>query len=136
MARSSIEAEYRALASAASEVGWIVNLFKELEIPITVTLKLLCDNMSATRLALHPIQHSRKKHIVIDLHFVHVLSWKGLLSISYVNTLDQLADLLTKPLTRSRFELLLSKIDVTDGTTILRGPIKEDSRLISSSVNS
>lgn len=54
--------------------------------------------MSATRLALHPIQHSRMKYIAIDVHFVRDLSAKGLLSVSYVNTLDQLADLLTKPL--------------------------------------
>lgn len=53
--------------------------------------------MSATRLALHPIQQSWMKYIAINIHFVQDISAKGLLSISYVNTLDQLADLLTKP---------------------------------------
>lgn len=104
---SSIEAEYRSLASVASELGWIVNLFKELHIPITVTPRLLCDNMSVTRLALHPIQHSQMKHIAIDIHFVRDLASKNVLSISYVSTIDQLADLLTKPLARARFETLL-----------------------------
>lgn len=126
VARSSTEAEYRALASAASEIGWIVHLFKELNIPITVPPRLLCDNMSATRLALHPIQHSWMKHIAIDIHFVRDLSSKGLLSVSYVSIVDQLADLLTKALPHTRFETLRSKISIINGTSILRGRIKED----------
>ncbi|KAL8464917.1 hypothetical protein ACS0TY_034415 [Phlomoides rotata] len=44
---------------------------------------------------------------------------------AYVNTLDHLADLLTKPLHRTQFQLLRSKISVADGTSILRGRIME-----------
>lgn len=54
--------------------------------------------MGATHLTLNPVQHSRMKHIAIDLHFVRDLTSKGRLSVSYVRTEDQLADLLTKPL--------------------------------------
>lgn len=124
VARSSTEVEYLALASTASEVCWISHLFKELGISLPSPPRLLCDNLGATRLALHPIMHSRMKHIALDLHFVCDLCSKGMFKVHHVNTLDQLADVLTKPLARSRFQLLRSKIYVADGTSILQGHIK------------
>jgi len=63
------------------------------------------------------------KHIEIDL-FVRDLVQKGRITVNHVHTLDQLADLLTKPLPRHRFQTLRSKIGVTDGTSILRGHIR------------
>lgn len=126
VARSSTEAEYRALASTAAEVCWLYQLFRELGISLPSPPKLLCDNLGATRLALNPVMHSRMKHIALDLHFVRDLSKKGFFRVAYVTTIDQLADLLTKPLSRTRFSLLRSKISVADGTSILRGRIKEE----------
>jgi len=38
-----------------------------------------------------------------------------------------MADLLTTPLSRQRIEFLRAKIGVTDGDSILRGRIKDDS---------
>jgi len=65
------------------------------------------------------------KHIEIDLLFVHDLVQKGQVTVNHVHILDQLADLLTKPLPRHRFQTLRSKIGVTDGTFILRGHIRK-----------
>ena len=65
------------------------------------------------------------KHIAIDLHFVRDFIRKGKLRVAHVHTDDQLADLLTKPLARSRFTSLRGKINVADGTSILRGRIRE-----------
>ena len=69
--------------------------------------------------------HSRMKHIAIDLHFVRDFVRKGKLRVAHVHTDDQLTDLLTKPLARSRFTSLRDKINVADGTSILRGRIRE-----------
>ena len=81
--------------------------------------------MGATHLSLNPVMHSRMKHIAIDLHFVRDYVTRGALQVAHVPTQDQLADLLTKPLPRSRFQLLCSKIGVTDGTPFLRGRIND-----------
>ncbi len=67
------------------------------------------------------------KHIQIDLHFVRDIVQKGTLHVHHVNTQDQLADLLTKPLSRQRTELLRNKIGVIDGNSILWRRIKDDS---------
>uniref|UniRef100_A0A2N9J3U8 CCHC-type domain-containing protein n=1 Tax=Fagus sylvatica TaxID=28930 RepID=A0A2N9J3U8_FAGSY len=124
--RSSTEAEYRALANAASETTWLQNFLKELGFPLKTAPQLLCDNLGATHLNFNPVNHSRMKHIQIDLHFVRDLVQQGCLQVCHVHTQDQLADLLTKPLSRQRTQLLSNKIGLADGNPILRGRIKED----------
>ena len=125
VARSSTEAEYRALATVASDMAWIQSLLIELGVKLHDTPLLLCDNIGATQLSLNPVMHSKMKHIAIDLHFVRDFVQRGQLHVAHVHTDDQLADLLTKPLARSRFQQLRSKINVADGTLILRGRIRE-----------
>jgi hypothetical protein len=128
VARSSTEAEYRALANGASETLWLLALLHELGFPLTVPPSLLCDNLGATHLSFNPVHHSKMKHIQIDLHFVRDQVQKGTFHVKHVHTQDQLADLLTKPLSRARTEFLRSKIGLADGSSILRGHIKEDAR--------
>ncbi|KAF5451419.1 hypothetical protein F2P56_026528 [Juglans regia] len=48
VARSSIEAEYKALASVASEIAWLQSLFRELGVTMKSPPKLLSDNIGAT----------------------------------------------------------------------------------------
>ncbi|KAL6323300.1 hypothetical protein AAG906_029307 [Vitis piasezkii] len=53
-----------------SKTPWLLSLFKELGLPLSRQPKMLCDNLGATHLSFNPVQHSRMKHIQIDLHFV------------------------------------------------------------------
>ncbi|GKU85932.1 hypothetical protein SLEP1_g531 [Rubroshorea leprosula] len=124
IARSSTEAEYRALAIAASEVVWIQHLLSELGVSSSVPPAIFCDNIGATYLSSNPVFHSRMKHIAIDLHFVCELVDQKVLHVSHISSHDQLADVLTKALPSLRFHSLRSKIDVADGTSVLRGHIK------------
>ncbi|GKU94149.1 hypothetical protein SLEP1_g7678 [Rubroshorea leprosula] len=124
VARSSTEAEYRALASAAFELVWIHNLLSELGVSGLGSPALFCDNIGATYLSLNPVLHSRMKHIAVDLHFVRDLVEKNVLHVSHISSHDQLADGLTKALSTARFSSLHSKIGVADGTSILRGHVK------------
>lgn len=112
VARSSAEAEYRAVANAASELSWICNILTELRVPIPSAPVIYCDNVGATFLCANPVFHSRMKHIAIDYHFVRGQVQHGALRVSHVNTKDQLADALTKPLSRARFLDLIGKIGV------------------------
>lgn len=45
VARSSIEAEYRSLANATTEISWLKNFLKDLHVQISNTLVPLCDNI-------------------------------------------------------------------------------------------
>ena len=127
VARSSTEAEYRAVATAAAEAMWITNLLNELQIPQSDSPILLCDNIGATYLCSNPINHSRMKHISLDYHFVREQVQSRCIKVSHVSTKDQIADLLTKPLPVGKFEYFRSKMKITNGNSILRGRIETQS---------
>lgn len=103
VARSSTEAEYRAIANAAAEVRWICNLLSELHIHLPLAPVIYCDNVGATYLSANPVFHSRMKHIALDYHFVRGHIQSGSLRISHVSAKDQFVDALTKPLSRASF---------------------------------
>jgi hypothetical protein len=113
VARSSTEAEYKALADTASELLWVLSLFTELGHTPTTTPIIYCDNLGATHLSANPVFHSRMKHIALAYHFVRENVQHGKFRVSFVSTNDQLADILTKPLLRPRFDYLLSKLHLS-----------------------
>ena len=115
VARSSTESEYRAVANTAAEVRWICSLLTDLKISLPTTPVIYCDNIGATYLCANPVFHSRMKHIALDYHFVRHQIQDGMLRISHVSTHDQLADTLTKPLPRTRFQHACRKVGVTQG---------------------
>ncbi|RVW31325.1 putative mitochondrial protein [Vitis vinifera] len=51
VSRSSTEAEYRSLAITTAEVAWIVQLLRDLRLPLPSPLKILCDNKNALFMA-------------------------------------------------------------------------------------
>jgi histone deacetylase 1/2 len=110
VARSSTEAEYRSVAATAAELNWISSLLTELRIALPQTPVIYCDNIGATNLCSNPVFHSRMKHVAIDFHFIREQVQNGILRVSHVSSDDQLADALTKPLPKSRFLSLKSKI--------------------------
>ncbi|XP_052169207.1 uncharacterized mitochondrial protein AtMg00810-like [Oryza glaberrima] len=98
VSRSSIEAEYKALANATAEVTWVRKILDELRIARPSVAQLWCDNLGATYLSANPVFHARTKHIEIDYHFVREQVAKKLLDIRFISTTDQLADGFTKSL--------------------------------------
>lgn len=81
IARSSTEAEYRALANSTTELSWVQSLLTELGVTTSTAPSLFCDNLSATYLTHNPVYHSRMKHISIDIHFVRDLVQQGKLKV-------------------------------------------------------
>lgn len=55
VSRSSSEAEYRAMAAAASEVTWLVRLLQELGVEDLKPVTLNSDNQSALYIAKNPV---------------------------------------------------------------------------------
>lgn len=126
VARSSTEAEYKALADSSCEVLWITSLLNELGVKLSKQPVLYCDNMGAKSLSANPVFHSRMKHIALSYHFVRQQVQTGLLRVAFVSTDDQLADVLTKPLLRARFQTMLFKLGLSNSVSNLRGHVKNN----------
>lgn len=73
-------------------------------------MKLYCDNRAAISIANNPIQHDRTKHVEIDRNFIKEKLETGAIFMPFVPTIQQIADILTKALFRSSFEILTSKL--------------------------
>ena len=126
VARSSTEAEYRAIANTTSELIWLQSLCRELGISQPHAPILWCDNIGATYLTANPVFHARTKHIELDYHFVREQVSKKLLDVRFISGKDQVADVLTKPLSSPRFTLLKNKLHVAVAPLCLRGRVRDN----------
>jgi hypothetical protein len=66
-------------------------------------VELRVDNQSTLVLAKNPVFYERSKHIRMRYHFIRDCLTEGNIKARYINTKDQLADLLTKSLGRIKF---------------------------------
>lgn len=69
VARSSAEAEYRAMAMTTCEELWVKQLLKDLSVPDQGSTPLFCDNRASLAIAANHVYHEHVKHIDIDCHF-------------------------------------------------------------------
>jgi hypothetical protein len=100
VAQSSCEAEYIA---ATTQAIWMAQLLGELlgREPEVVELKV--DSKSALALIRNSVFHEHNKHIDLRYHFIQNCLAEGTVSATYINTVDQLADILMKALGRVKF---------------------------------
>ena len=98
VAKSSTEAEYRAMSANTSELEWLHSLLHDFHIPSPLPITMYCDNKAAMHIAANPVFHERTKHLRIDCHYTIDKLLEGFLQTSYVPSKEQLADLMTKPL--------------------------------------
>jgi hypothetical protein len=108
---STTEAEYIATGSCCTQLLWMKTLLGDYGFSQD-TMIINCDNTSAINISKNPVQHSQTKHIDIRHHFLRDLVESEVVSLSFIPTENQLADILTKPLDGSRSEFLRKAIGV------------------------
>jgi hypothetical protein len=111
---SSCQSEYMAAATAACQGVWLGRLLGDLLGSPPLVANLLVDNMSAIQLCKNPVFHDRSKHIEVRYHFIRGCIEDGTITVEFIGTEDQLADILTKALGRVRFQLLHQKLKIVE----------------------
>lgn len=113
VALSSAEAEYISLSTTAKELTWVRRLCWEVKFqrPFGVqslipTITVFSDNTAAIAISDQDGLNARTKHIAVRYHHVRNLRSDSVICIQHIPTLDQVADLLTKPVTRQVMERL------------------------------
>ncbi|RVX18211.1 Retrovirus-related Pol polyprotein from transposon RE2 [Vitis vinifera] len=84
VARSSAEAEYRAMALATCELIWLRHLLRELRFGKDEQMKLICDNQVTLHIISNLVFHERTKHIEVDCHFIREKIASGCVATSFV----------------------------------------------------
>ena len=125
VARSSVEAEFRAMTQGVCELLWLKIILEDLRIKWERPMRLFCDNKSAINIAHNPVQHDRTKHIEVDRHFIKEKLDSGLICTPYVSTNGQLANVLTKGLNNVVFQGLISKMVMKDAYSPAWGGLLE-----------
>jgi hypothetical protein len=112
IALSTLEAEYIVACSSSYEDIWLRKLLTglfDLEMEATT---ILWDNQSCIKMTKNPVFHDRSKHIEIRYHYIHDMVQRGAIKLKYVSTDEQVADVLTKPLSRVKFEHFRDKLGI------------------------
>ncbi|OWZ13146.1 polyprotein [Phytophthora megakarya] len=107
VALSSTVAEYMALAHGIKEVIFSTELGK-----VQGQAIVNVDNQSASAVASNTVQHSRMQHIDMRYHFVRERIAAEEIATEYVNTKDNIADLLTTAVSNDVTESLRAKLGV------------------------
>ena len=96
-----MESEFIALELAGQEAEWLRNLLGD--VPLwgsTVPVSLHCDSQAAIGIAKNYAYNDKRRHIRIRHEAVKELLKNGIISLDYVRSERNLADPLTKGLTR------------------------------------
>jgi hypothetical protein len=109
---SKEEEEYIASCSTSCESIWPRNLLTGLfDMDMEATV-ILCDNQSCINMTENQVFHDKSKNIEIWYHYIRDMVHRGFVKIQYVGTDEQVADVLTKPLSRVKFEYFRDNLGI------------------------
>ncbi|GJS82133.1 hypothetical protein Tco_0748674 [Tanacetum coccineum] len=103
--RKSTSAEYVSARKACQQALWMKQALIDYDVRLDDD-PIMYDNKGAIDLSKNLVQHSRTKHIEIRHHFLRDNVQKGHISIEKVSSVDNIFDILTKPVKRESFNYL------------------------------
>ena len=112
VALSTVEAEYVAMSRCMQQMSWMHSWLDEVEIDYSHPGIIRGDSQGAIALTKNTKDHGKVKHIDIRHHYIHDLLQSGVINIEQVSSVDNLADLFTKPLTRNLHHPFLASLNI------------------------
>src|ERR1700678_2044081 len=112
VALSTVEAEYVAMSRCAQQMSWIHSWLDEVKITYSLPGLIKGDNRGAIALTKNTKDHGKVKHIDIRHHYIRELIHSGTIILEHVSSVDNLADLFTKPLSRDHHHCILARLNI------------------------
>jgi len=109
---STAESELVALSEGAKESERLYHLLNELGFTLAEPVQVWCDSTAAIETVKNPGNHKSSKHIETRYLFTRDLVEKQRIRVTYCNTKEMVADLLTKALESDQFIKLRNKMGV------------------------
>lgn len=110
VALSTTEAEFMAACAATKEAMWLKQLLSDISEFNQQSVCINIDNQSAINVIKNSEFHKRCKHIDIKYNFIKEKYFENIISLNYVHTNDQYADIFTKALPRDKFAYVRNNI--------------------------
>jgi transposase InsO family protein len=103
VALSTCEAELYAESAAIQEVLWLRGLMEELGLHTQTGSTVYGDNQSTIAVSANGVKGERTKHVDVKYHFVTEAVERGVVTLRWVPTAQQQADIFTKALAAPAF---------------------------------
>jgi hypothetical protein len=103
---------------AFREAVWLHKLREDLfehEMDSTV---IHYDNQSYVNLFENPMFHDKSKHIEIKYHYIIDMVQRKVVHVQYLSTHEQVADVFTKPLPKTKFEYFYERIGMVENASL------------------
>ncbi len=110
--KSTTEAEYVALSQATQEAIWMRQLLSDIGCKSEQPTTLYEDNQGAIEISKNARFHNRTKHIDVRFHFIREKVVSKEVKVIYCSTEDMLADIMTKGLTKKKFQRLRRMLNI------------------------
>jgi hypothetical protein len=118
VALSTTEAEYIALSVAVREAVWLHKLLTDLFDHEMDPTTIHCDNQSCVKLSENPVFHDKSKHIEIKYHYIRDMVQRKTIHVQYLSTHEQIADIFTKPLAKTKFEYFRERLGLMENASL------------------
>ncbi|GJX92018.1 copia protein, partial [Tanacetum coccineum] len=105
LAISTNKAEYVSAGKACQQALWMKQALIDYNIRLD-DVQIMCDNKGTIDLSKNLVQHTQTKHIEIRHHFLRDNVQNGHFSIEKVLSVDNIADILSKPFNRESFNYI------------------------------
>jgi hypothetical protein len=119
VALSITEAEYIAIWMAVHKAMWLrkllVGFFGQMLYPTVIH----CDNHRCVKLSKNPISHDSLKHVDIKYQYIRDMVQRKEVLVQYLPIDEKIADVLTKPLAKSKFKYFRDKLRVVENGPLI-----------------
>lgn len=110
------------MAMTLCELKWLPRFLVDLLVPVTRPILLYCDSQAAIYITTNPVFPDRTKHSKIDCHIDCDAFQASFITPTFVRSVSQPVDILSKALHSSQFRFLARKLGICD----LYSPTCED----------